>query len=243
MSIESQILRCPYCGGDFDHSPNQGGIEKHTCKNCGYVIYIENEASKEKLFALNAFRNEVINLLHAKIDGGKSERIANWKRHESTLEDYIEKCGGESNQDPLFAIARAAHVTDGFEQYISKEAKEIAESLYNTAQTYVNHNDKAINIKTLVSLYKRKLRNKPRNLLCGILGGILGTLLVGTIIGWVFLAQYAPLLTDPTTGITISVPNDAVPMFEKTGIDIYVEEHPHNSVAYIDAKNALHNET
>ncbi len=243
MSIESQILRCPYCGGDFDHSPNQGGIEKHTCKNCGYVIYIENESSKEKLFALNAFRNEVINLLHAKIDGGKSERIANWKRHENTLEDYIEKCGGESNQDPLFAIARAAHITDGFEQYTSKEAKEIAESLYNTAQTYVNHNDKAINIKTLVSLYKRKLRNKPRNLLCGILGGILGTLLVGAIIGWVFLAQYTPLLTDPNTGITISVPNDAVPMFEKTKIDIYVEEHPHNSVAYIDAKNALHNET
>ena len=243
MSTENQILRCPYCGGEFDHSLNQGGIEKHTCKNCGYVFYAENETSKEKLFALNAFRNEVINLLHAKIEGGKAERIANWKKHEETLEDYIEKCGGESNQDPLFAIARAAHITDGFERYTSKESKTIAETLYKVADDYARSNDKAINIKTLLSLYNQKLRNNTRNLVKGILFGVLGALLCGVIVGFVILNQYAPVLTDPDTGITVFIPNKAVPMFQKTGVELYVEKQPYNSGAYIDAKDALRNET
>ena len=243
MITENQNLRCPYCGGDFDHSLNQGGIEKHTCKNCGYVFYVESEASKEKLFALNAFRNEVINLLHAKIEGGKAERIANWKKHEKTLEDYIEKCGGESNQDPLFAIARAAHITDGFERYTSKESKTIAETLYKIADDYARSNDKAINIKTLLSLYNQKLRNNTRNLVKGILFGALGALLCGVIAGLIVLNQYSPVLTDPDTGITVFIPNNAVPMFQKTGVELYVEKQPYNSGAYIDAKDALRNET
>ena len=80
MSIENQMPSCPYCGGEFEKSPNQGGYEKHKCKNCGYEFYNENEKSIEKLYSLNAFCNEVIQLLHAKIDGGKEERIANWKK-------------------------------------------------------------------------------------------------------------------------------------------------------------------
>lgn len=243
MSIENQMPCCPYCGGNFEKSLNQGGYEKHRCKNCGYEFYIENEKSIEKLYALNAFCSEVIQLLHAKIDGGKEERITNWKNHERTLEKYIEKCGGESNQEPLFAIARAAHITDGFEQYFPKEEKTTVEALYNIAKEYADKNDKAINVKELMSLYRKKLRNKKRNMFLGILGGVLGVVLSGVVGASVMLYQYSPTLTDSVNGITISIPNDAISMLDKLNVDIHVEKQPTNTTAYIDAKNALHNET
>ena len=243
MSTENQILKCPYCGGEIQHSPNQGGVEKHTCKNCGYEFYVENENSKEKLFALNSFRNEVINLLHAKIDGGKEKRIENWKKNEKKLEEYIEQCGGDSNDDPLFAIARAAHITDGFEQYLPKEEKVTVEALYHIANDYVRKNKKATNIKELIRLYKWKLRNKVFNLVLMIGGGVLAALAIAFMIWAIIMGQKVPVVIDSNTGISISIPKDAVSMFDKMGIDIHVEKQSTNSVAYIDAKNALHNET
>ncbi len=244
MNTENQILQCPYCGGEIQHSPNQGGIEKHNCVNCGYEFYIENENSREKMFALNAFRNEVINLLHAKIDGGKAENIKNWKKNEKQLEEYIEQCGGESNQDPLFAIARVAHLTDGFEQYpASMKSRNAVKGLYKIAKKYACKNKKAINISELVSLYEDSLLKPIRKKWLLISGGALGLLMTGFIIWAVIMGQKVPVFTDPNTGVTVTVPSDAVSIFEKTGIGFHVEKQPTNSVAYIDAKDALHNET
>ena len=73
MSLESKNLRCPYCGGEIHRSINQGGIENHVCKSCRHEFFVEQGYSLETLFCLNSFRNEVINLLYAKIAGGKNK--------------------------------------------------------------------------------------------------------------------------------------------------------------------------
>jgi len=235
VSLES----CPYCGGVFEKSKNQSGYEKHKCKNCGYEFYLENEKAVEKLFALNSFRNEVINLLHAKVDGGKDDRILSWKKREKEFEKYIEQCGGESNQDPLFAITRAAYLTDGFERYFPKEEKITVEALYTIAKQYVSKNKKATNIKELIQIYHKKLRHKSRKWLVGLGSGFVALFLAVFIV----LFSYTPTVTDDVFGISVQIPNNAVSVFEKFSINVNMEEHPVDSAVYIDAKNALRNET
>ena len=243
MNTGMNVSHCPYCGGEWKDPVNQGGIEKWECRNCGYQFLVSNPDSKENLFALNSFRNEVINLLLAKVNGGRAERLQVWKSHEARFEAYLDKCGGEFNDDPLLAITRAAHITDGFERYEPKEEKDQVETLYATAKEYVKRNPKAENIKQLMRLYRRRLRNKGRNRAIAICSSIAGLLLAGAIGGAAYLNQLAPVTTHPDTGITISIPSDAVTIFEKLGISIRAERVAETAPAYIDAKNALHNET
>ena len=147
-------------------TPNLDGYEKWRCRSCGHEFFVENEHSLSRLFALNAFKNKVIDLLHRKSDGNKKMRIANWQEHEAELNNYIAQCGGTSNQDPLFAIARAAHMTDGFEFYSSTDEKIKVEELYGIAKDYLKRHPKAVNVKELVRIYQRKLRNKARRAFC-----------------------------------------------------------------------------
>lgn len=243
--MDSSFLdfRCPYCGGVLEDSPNQGGYEELKCENCGHVFYVEDEKSRKKLFSLHAFQNTVINLLHAKTDGGKTERIAMWKQHEELLEGYIEQCGGEGNQDPLFAIARAAYITDGFEHYPSKAQKEIAEELYMIALRYVEQNDKAIHIQALLNLYRKKLRSKKRKKLLSVLGGIVAVIAFVCMVFFVILGQYVCALTDARTGASVTIPKDAISLFDKLNVDFIAEKQKHNMAPYLDAKKVLQDET
>ncbi len=245
MSLDIQSLSCPRCGGSFRKSPNQGGYETHTCINCGHTVILENEHSLEKLFALNAFRNEVIKLLKAKFDGGKKERIETWQKKKPEFERYLAQCDESINgePDPLYAMARAAYLTDGFGEYSDREERTTVEGLYQTAKQYADKNEKAGYVRELIWFYQKKLRNKKRNLLLGVLGCVCAVLVCGVIAGGVLLSGYAPVATDPATGITVSVPNDALSSFDKLSVSVKAEEQPSHSAAYIDAKNALHYET
>ena len=171
---------CPYCGGDIRVSKNQGGLESHKCVNCGYEIFVENEHSLNKLYALNAFNNDAINLLLKKIDGGKKERIKLWQDKKSDFEGYIELCGGESNSDPLFAIARAAYLTDGFEEYSDRDEKIKVKKLYSVAKAYTRRNPKAVNVSKMVELYEEKLLNKGRGVK-RFFTGLIITLIIAAI--------------------------------------------------------------
>ena len=121
---------CPYCGGSVEVSRNEGGFEIHKCKSCGYEIILENENSYNEMYARNAFINEVIRLLGAKVDGGKKERIKLWKENEQKLESYKNCCGSKTFEYPLFAIAYAAYLTDGFEEYTDRKEKRLVEKYY-----------------------------------------------------------------------------------------------------------------
>lgn len=245
MKYNVTDLSCPRCGGLFERSANQGGYESHKCKNCGYTVVVENEHSLEKLFALNAFRNEVIKLLKQKFDGGKKERIATWQRRKDEFERYLTQCDEsvDGEPDPLYAMARAAYLTDGFGEYTDKEEKTTVEGLYRTALRYAEKNEKAGYVKELIWFYRKKLRNKRRNLLLGILGGLAAVLVGAGITAGVLLDGYAPALTHGETGITVRLSENAIPSLKKLSVDLKAEAQPSHSTAYIDAKNALHSQT
>ena len=133
---------CPYCGGSVETSRNEGGFEIHKCKSCGYEIILENENSYNEMYARNAFINEVIRLLGAKVDGGKKERIKLWKENEQKLESYKNCCGSKTFEYPLFAIAYAAYLTDGFEEYTDRKERRLVEKYYRVAKDYLNEKER-----------------------------------------------------------------------------------------------------
>ena len=218
--LDLHLSVCPYCGGKWIKSANMDGYERWVCQSCSHETFVENEHSLPRLYALSAFQSKVINRLHEKGKGNKKMRISHWKAHESELNDYIEQCGGTSNQDPLFAIARAAHMTDGFERYLNKDEKIVVEELYGIAKDYLKRHPKAVNVKELVRIYQRKLRNKARR----AFWSVFGCLLAIAAAAFVGLYLYAPMPADASSGITVSIPNDAIGLFDKFSVNVDVEE-------------------
>ena len=237
--MENLQNQCPYCGGDWKKEANHNGLEQWKCKNCGYEIIVKNENDLKAILALSTFSDKVISLLHAKQNGGKSERIKKWRENDKEFQKIIDDYGGALAKDPLFAMAHAAHMTDGFELYEPKSEKVTVEALYSVANEYVKNNPSAKNIKELITLYRRKLRNKTKNALIIVLSAVV----VCIAACFTALSLYSPMPLDEKSGITVSVPSGSVSVFNKFGVDINVEEQSSTSPAYIDAKNALRNET
>lgn len=239
MELENLQNQCPYCGGDWKKEANHNGLEQWKCKNCGYEIIVKNENDLKAILVLATFSDKVISLLHAKQNGGKSERIKKWRENDKEFQKIIDDYGGALAKDPLFAMAHAAHMTDGFEIYEPKSEKVTVEALYSVANDYVKNNPSAKNIKELITLYRRKLRNKTKNALIILLSAVV----VCIAACFTALSLYSPIPLDEKSGITVSVPSSSVSVFNKFGVDINVEEQSSTSPAYIDAKNALRNET
>ena len=235
---------CPYCGGDVRISQNQGGFEIHKCSNCGYEVVVENENSLNKLYARSAFSSEVIRLLTEKVDGGKKARIKLWKDNEQKLREYKDQCGGEANEDPLYAIAYAAFLTDGFEEYTDRTEKLTVERLYNVSKDYLRKNSKAQNIKQMVTLYEEKLRHKGRGVkrffktITILL--LLAIVATAAIIGFVYKPEFsAPIVGQEDQMVEIKIPSDAVQPWLKPFLESSVKLQTQGTPAHNSATNAL----
>ena len=57
------------------------------------------------------------------------------------------------------------------------------------------------------------------------------------------LSLHQPVKMDESSGIAVSVPKDAVSMFQKMGLDLQVEEQKKDSQTYTKAKSLLNDQT
>ena len=243
MDVQNQKPKCPYCGNTtLDISANQGGYEKWHCRHCGYEVTIENDDIREKVYAMNAYRSEIFALVDKAFDNGKSEKLEAWRAAKPRIDKYTKQFG-ENSDDPLYAMAHVAFLTNGFTEYANADEKTRSEVEYKLAKKYLKAHPNASTLEKYVSIYEKTLRNVKRNKLIAIFSSIGGVVAVAAVAGVVILGQYSPIPTDTDSGIKVSVPKDAISMFDKFNVDISVEEQPSNATAYIDAKNALHSET
>jgi len=255
MSNEKQNSFCPYCGGEWLKSPAHGGLHEWRCQCCGYSFVYKGEESLDAIYEAQKFVNYVNALLNDKnfSDANKKAKVKYWKKNSQHLTESLKKCPDMQGADPLLNLANCAHLTDGFTKYsnlreilkVDKAYKEAKEYLDKPASNDVQKEYYYNKLKVLLDecdSFKHESRKKSRKV--GVISAVSAVLLAGGLFSALYF--YAPSSMDSDTGITISIPNDAVSivsMFDKLVISIQVEKHPENSSAYIDAKNALHNET
>ncbi len=229
---------CPHCGGEWQISPPHGGVGEWKCRSCGFHKLVKKD-ELEELFACSKFSDNVVSILYNRGGRKRADRIQRWKDQKNKFRNELENYTGTLCDDPLYGMALAAYLTYGFEGYPSSADKETVETLYRDATGYLQLHPKASRVKKLLQLYRRKMKNKARNRAL-----IAATAVVGCVAAFlVALGLYTPTPKDPASGIEISVPNDAISLFDKFAVKVDAELHPTNSAVYIDAKNALRNES
>ena len=246
MFEEGPLTRktCPYCGQLLDDSKAQGGYQEHVCKACGYKFVAYNETDLQKLYALNAFKNDAINLLLKKLEGGKKARIQLWQDKGKDFEEYIKYCGGDSNDDPLFAIARAAYLTDGFEEYSDHDEKIKVKKLYSVAKAYARKNPKAINVQKMVEICEEKLIHRGRGLKRFFKTAIILAVISAIVAFAAYEILYKPDLINPIDGqdgkeAEIIIPSNAIDPWFKLQLESKIELQNEGTAAYDTASNAL----
>ena len=236
MGIENQMPKCPYCGGIMQPEP-MGGIVRRKCQYCGYVELSNDLSAKESLesryhFVLkaNKIASDMLNHLN------DPEKI-NWQDtfFDSKKEDVVEFL-----QSPLYGMLYSAWLSKGFRK-INSRAKTALKTVYESAKAYTNNTGLSV-LKMLVNLYEdaTKKKKRKRTVILSLAGITVVSIGIG---GFLAMQTYSPVVTDANTGIAVSISGDAISILDKWNVDIHVEKQPSNSAAYIDAKNALHNET
>ncbi len=239
---------CPYCGGKWNISTTHNGHEEWKCQNCGHSTIIKSEDDKTQMYEMGLCVDKMIAFVHRRRSRRMADKIKEWEKwqKEFSIEQYIQKYSGKLGENPLFAMAEIANLTYGFQTYESigsENTKETVESLYETASKYLNANPNATKLAELVSLYNKKLIKKSKSrakvilITCGV---AIAACFIGAIVG---LTIYSPYVKDVNSGVSIDIPNDSVSIFQKLNIDAEIEQQPQNATAYVDAKNALRNET
>ncbi|MBQ2988232.1 MAG: InlB B-repeat-containing protein [Clostridia bacterium] len=243
--------RCCYCGETIENLALHGGIRKIRCESCGHEWIEPSEETLQEIYDLHTFCDEVISIMSH--PGSLKQKRELW-RYDTKLKDLFEQHSAQTERKAFFAICCAAYQTCGFLAYKNFEGKDTeteAKEWYTVAKDYLDahpteknekQSDKQI-LKRYVHLYEKRLLHKKRNRSLITVSVVGGVLVLGLTAGAIIGSSYTPVKNDPATGITITIPNDAVSMFEKIGIQIDAEQKSQKSVAYIDAKNALRNET
>ncbi len=234
-------LRCSGCGGTLHELPKHGDLKEYKCGNCGAVFIEKNADDLNNTYEMLAFSDEVYSILMTQ-SGSRKEKLRKWKENKERFDRFLSNCSARvadrsfHDRAAFFSICCVAYLTKGFLRY--ENNRDTVESWYDIAKK----SDQAL-VKDLVKRYEDELRNKKRN--AGIAVGAVagGFVVLALAAGAVIGASYAPEASDPATGITVSIPNDAVSLFDKFNISVDAELKSQKSVAYVDAKNALRNET
>ncbi len=249
-------MRCPCCGGEWIKSPESGGYEKWKCQSCGTATLIKSEDDRTQMFEIGKFVDTMIKLAYNRDRSAKqSKQIEEWKNWEknANIEKIRENYGGKIGEYPMFTMAYVAYLTYGFSTYKVKgqdSTENEAESLYKGVTEYLNDDSDSSKptkaLKEFAELYDKNLRSqakikkKRRRALLATLGGVAAACVVGAV---VWMQMYAPSVSDTASGVNVSIPGNSLSLLEKLNLSVDVEQQPQSSVAYIDAKNALRNET
>ncbi len=247
MNASMNDSRCPYCGGKLKAQPSHNGFQEFKCDHCNFRHIIESDEDIQQIYELGKFTDSTIELAHRRRAGGLTDKIEEWDRwshsQNCNWDDCMARYGGNLANDPLFAMAYAAHLTYGFQSYGSHDNQITVEALYEVAVEELKKNPNAKKLKELILLYDKKLRKKSiaKKKWIGITCGIVVVACLATLIAvW---ALRSPNVEDERSGITVNIPANAISMFEKLSVHVAVEEPLQNSEAYTDAKTALKNET
>ncbi|MBR6745590.1 MAG: InlB B-repeat-containing protein [Clostridia bacterium] len=243
--------RCCFCGETIENLALHGGIRKIRCESCGHEWIEPSKETLQEIYDLHTFCDEVISIMSQ--PGTLRQKRELWQSN-TKLKNLFGKYGAQTERKAFFAICCAAYQTCGFLEYKNfndRDTEKQANEWYQVAKDYldaysaertVTSSDKQI-LKRYVRLYEKRLLHKKRNRSLITVSVVGGVLVLGLTAGAIIGSSYTPVTEDPATGITITVPNDAVSIFDKFNVQIDAEQKSQKSVAYVDAKNALRNET
>ncbi|MBQ8212460.1 MAG: InlB B-repeat-containing protein, partial [Clostridia bacterium] len=253
--------RCPSCGEPLEHK-TAGKYDKVVCNACMRKFGTFDANEKEALWSFSTFANEV--LVACNDD--------NWDKYESRvnkayadMRPYFSKFYG----NPFFAMLCVAKLTHGFNPDVYRDVlrgntenreamglkiQSICKTCQKFAEKYEEDKSKTASneqnsVDLLMGMYNQlqeehelyiKECKKKRAIIVGSV--IFGALLL-LIAAFTCLYSYTPIKTHKESGVVFHIPHDAVSLFEKISIVPKVEEHLKGSSAYVDAKNALRNET
>ena len=238
---------CPQCNKGFLKPDGNGHLECSEI-DCDYKQGVDVSANAQDKINLDNLYQDVIKLMKA-LDGTKKEKKSiDWWNRAEDIRSFIKKCEIFSD-DVLYQMLEIADLTRGFTDYVfdegveKKNYREKAEIVYSSAKDYIkkNFNEKAKKIKVLIKRYE-KLRNRKarrvRNVFV-IAASFLAVFITATL---VCLSLYSPAIVDDT-GVTLSVPKESITVFDKRAVRFDAEKKASDSVEYVDAKNALRQES
>jgi len=239
---QEKVLLCHSCGGEIEASESHGGVRKMKCRSCGRSYHEECDRDIHAIYGICAFCDTVVKLMGPGNFEKRKKKGADWENHAAELESYIEQYGGQWNENPFFAICYVAYRTKGFCEYPSDPVdRNAVEDLYKVAKDSLIDRESE-QIKIFVERYE-KLRNRRRNTSIRIFSVFAAVCVLILTVFLFYESSYSPIAVDPVSGISVSIPNDAVFIFDKLNVKLDVETAGIGSAPYIDAKNALRNET
>ena len=215
---------------------NLDGLEKWVCETCGYGHIKEKDASDEKQFAFSSFWASVDTLL------SDSQGDISWDNQATVLqiEEDINECKDMYKDDALFNILLAAHLTQGFKKY--PKDRIYVKTLYKHAKANAKKHQESDTVNKLVELYEEYAKGLRMRAVKKAVG-VFAAAAVTVAACFVALILYTPRVQDPVEDISVSIPNDAISVFDKLFAKVSVEKASSGSSAYVDAKEALRNES
>lgn len=241
QATENKPEYCPKCGSRVKEIV-AGSIVKYVCAGCEHELSIGEGDALSRIHAFNEFANAVL-------DGFRDEDEWDHNKVEK-LDKKIRNNLRELSGNPFFQMLEIVRLTKGFQGLPRRrhEQENVVTYYKTVSEFYKTHKfvEKPENLAMLIKRYEVMIKNVKkdgRKRLAKILSFTLIPLAAVVITAFALLYFYTPKLSDESNGIVIRATNDTFSLFDKLGVEMTAEQCPENSVSYIDAKNALRNET
>ncbi len=235
--------RCPYCGGEWEVSFTHE-LSRWECRHCGTSFHVSGGDDRNAKFDCYRFADEIIRLIYADVQN-EEECDALWSEMKIAFSEFQKKYGSKlAEEGPYFGMIHVAYLTRGFRKYPKIRRTQI-KTLLDKAEAYLLGHPSE-NVQSLVTQCRemiRKYQEKQKKVKTITAISVPSALVAAVVAFFVILGLYVPSPMDSESGIGVDMNGKTVSLFDKFTVDVAVEKHPSHAAAYIDAKNALRNET